>query len=118
MYLDDVLKAQKSQKDNESQARDLSRTAALWSSLYIPSGAVISSVFLSNTIDLCRHATAAKPGELSFMKNYYESAAISAGVALAPVLFGALVIAAFLHMRRNYLSNAAQAYRDQLASSV
>lgn len=100
MYLDDVLRAQ---RNNEVQARDVGMTAAVWSSLYIPSGAVISSVFLANAVDLCSRALTAEPKLSDTAKTYYESAAISAGMALAPMLFGALIIAAFLHARRNYL---------------
>ncbi len=99
MYLDDVLKTQ---KDNEAQARDISMTAALWSSMYVPSSAVITSIFLANAIDLCNRA--ASESKLPDMaKNYLENAAISAGIALAPVLLGSIIMVAFLNARRSYL---------------
>lgn len=117
-HLNDVFNAQKSQKDNEAQARDIGMTAAVWSSMYAPAGAVITSVFLANAVELYNRAITAEPSKRPMAKTYFENAAISAGMALVPILFGSMVIAAFLHARRNYLSNAAQAYRDQLAPSV
>ncbi len=103
-------------RKNELQAKDVGLAAALWSSMTTPAGAVISSVFLSNAAECYNCAGSVEPGNSA--KTYYEDAAISAGIALAPLLLSSLVLAVFLHVRRNYLSNAVQAYRDGLASST